>query len=549
MHELNNAGHGVCLRIFSAALAALGIHACVNAQSSVGTDSADPVAAAASQQADARRVNVSEYIVRGNSVLTARDIEKAVYAYLGPDRTMADIEAARDALQEVYHQSGYQSVYVDLPEQQVSGGVVILQVTETKVGRLRVVGAKHYSPLEIRDEVPALKEGEVPDFNEAQTQLTALNRTASRQVMPLVREGKMPGTMDVDLRVEDKSPWNASVGLNNDYSADTEKLRAMVTLGHDNLWQRGHAFSVTYFTAPEEPSNAKVWSGSYTMPLSGKWSLQFSGYHSDSNVATIGGTNVLGKGYSFGMMATYAMEPLGNWHNSLSVGVDYKNFDESLMYGGDGDEVPLKYVPFTLAYDGYRYTETSQSSVSLSVVGATRTSFGVSSSDEEFDYKRYMASPSFALLRGDLTHTQTVGNDWQAFLRTGFQLASGALVSNEQFSAGGATSVRGYLAAERSADEGLMASLELRTPSLSRWLGPQVNEWRFFAFSDWAFMRLRDPLPDQERSFGLASVGLGTRMQLFDWLHGGLVWGYALRDGDVTKKNESRVNFNLRANF
>jgi hemolysin activation/secretion protein len=30
---------------------------------------------------------------------------------------------------------------MDLPEQQVEQGVVVLQVSETKVGRLRVVGA------------------------------------------------------------------------------------------------------------------------------------------------------------------------------------------------------------------------------------------------------------------------------------------------------------------------------------------------------------------------------------------------------------------------
>ena len=38
---------------------------------------------------NARRVNINEYIVRGNTVLDARDIEKAVYPYLGPDRTLS----------------------------------------------------------------------------------------------------------------------------------------------------------------------------------------------------------------------------------------------------------------------------------------------------------------------------------------------------------------------------------------------------------------------------------------------------------------------------
>jgi hemolysin activation/secretion protein len=59
--------------------------------------------------------------------------------------------------------------------------------------------------------------------------------------MPLVREGQRPGTMDVDLQVEDQNPWHASLGLNNDYSADTKELRSVATLGYDNLWQLGHS--------------------------------------------------------------------------------------------------------------------------------------------------------------------------------------------------------------------------------------------------------------------------------------------------------------------
>lgn len=227
-------------------------------------DEAPPAAAGAETQ---RLVDINEYVVRGNTVLDNRAIEAAVYPFLGPQRSLGDIEGARDALQAAYQEKGYQSVYVELPEQQVSGGGVYLQVTETTVGRVRVVGAKHYSPVELREEVPALEEGKVPDFAQVQRELAQVNRTPGRQVLPMVREGQRPGTMDVDLQVEDKNPWHASIGLNNDYSADTRHLRSVVSLGYDNLWQLGHAISLTYFTAPQDQDNAKVWSGSYTAPL------------------------------------------------------------------------------------------------------------------------------------------------------------------------------------------------------------------------------------------------------------------------------------------
>jgi len=297
------------------------------------------------------------------------------------------------------------------------------------------------------------------------------------------------------LQVEDQNPWHASLGLNNDYSADTEKLRSVATLGYDNLWQLGHSISLTYFTAPQDTENAKVWSGSYSAPLNERWTLQFSGYQSDSNIATIGGSNVLGKGHSYGVSAIYSLPAAGNWANSFSFGVDFKDFDEQMKFGASSDQVPLKYAPFTLGYNGYRYTEQSQLGLGLNLVVGTRAFFGYGSDAEEFDYKRYKASASFAVLKGDLNYTYTFANDWQSASKGAFQLASGPLVSNEQYSAGGATSVRGYLAAERTGDEGYLLSQELRTPSLAKFLGSYVQEWRFYAFAEGARMRLHDPLP------------------------------------------------------
>jgi hemolysin activation/secretion protein len=521
------------------------------APASFAEEAATPVEADAATPA--RLVDVNEYVVRGNTVLDARDIEEAVYAFLGPQRSLTDIEGARDALQQRYQAKGYQSVFVELPEQQVEGGVVYLQVSETRIGRVRVVGTQHYSPVNVREEVPALTEGKVADFTAVQTQLAVANRNPGRQVVPVVREGQRPGTMDVDLQVEDKNPWQASLGLNNDYSADTEKLRSVVTLGHNNLWQRGHSASLTYFTAPEDRDNAQVWSGSYNAPLSERWNVQFAGYQSDSNVATIGGSNVLGKGHSYGVSLIYNVPPQGVWANSLSVGVDFKDFDEALQFGGSSDEVPIKYAPLTLAYNGFRYTETSQFGLGLSIVAGTRSFFGYGSDADEFRAKRYESNPSFAVFKGDSSFTQTFAGDWQAASKLSFQLASGPLVSNEQFSAGGATSVRGYLAAERTGDDGVLFSQELRTPSLSKHLGKglgsYVDSWRWYVFAEGARMALQDALPDQEADYSLASVGFGTRATLREWLSGSLDWGLPLKDGPNTRKHDSRVHFNVQATF
>ncbi|MBM0106358.1 ShlB/FhaC/HecB family hemolysin secretion/activation protein [Steroidobacter sp. S1-65] len=512
------------------------------------------VAAAQAQQAeaaaqtDARRFDVAEYVVKGNTVLDARSIEKAVTPFLGPQRTLQDLEAARDALLAAYQAKGYQSVYVDVPQQPMTGGVVYLLVSETKVGRVRVVGAKYSSPLAVRDQVPALKQGEVPDFNQAQAELTALNRSGARQVMPLVKQGSLPGTMDVDLKVEDSKPWRTSMGLNNDSSPDTEDLRALASLGYDNLWQRAHSASVSFFVAPQDPDETNVWSASYIAPIGANWSLETSGYISDSDVATVGGTTVLGKGHSVGLKATYTAPMTGAWWHSWSAGVDFKDNDEALTFDNAGDFVPLRYAPITVAYSGFTQTERLQLALGSSAVIGTRSFFGYNSNSAQFDYKRYKASPSFLVLKSDVNATYTFGNELQLGLRLAGQITDSPLVSSEQIAAGGMNSVRGYLSAEATGDYGVVGSLEFRTMPLN-WFTPWVDSWRAYVFTDAGHLRITDGLPEQDSEFTLFSAGLGTTFRIAQYITARLDVGYPIETSLRTERDEPKVNFSLNASY
>ncbi|MCU1091193.1 ShlB/FhaC/HecB family hemolysin secretion/activation protein [Stenotrophomonas maltophilia] len=513
-----------------------------------------PLPLLAQDATPAARVNINEYIVRGNTVLDPRLIERAVEPYLGPGRTLADVEQARDAVSALYQQAGYQSVYVELPEQQVSAGVVLLKVQQTPIGELRVVGAAPAAAARIRARVPALAEGQVPDFDRAQKELTALNEGGRRQVMPLVREGKTPGTMDVDLQVEEKSPWRASAALNNDRSADTEKLRLSASLAHDNLWGRGHSASLGVFLAPQDTDQAKVFSASYTLPFEGSpWSLEASGYTSDSRVLNAGGqggagtgTNVIGNGHSIGLKLNYRLPGSTAWWRQLSLGVDFKDTEEDTWMGSDNLKTPLKYAPLTLAFVGVRQGEQDQLSISTQLVAGTRRLFGYGSNGYDFSQKRAWADPSFVALKADVSNTHTFGSDWQWYARGALQVTDAPLVSAEQFAAGGMYTVRGYLSAEAIGDYGGVANLEWRTPAWPLWSGSQL---RVYSFADAAYLRLRRPLPEQRDQYNLASVGLGAQLRLGDHLQLRLDYAWPYADGPVTRKDDPRLHFNISTSY
>ncbi|MBE1162419.1 ShlB/FhaC/HecB family hemolysin secretion/activation protein [Dyella acidiphila] len=512
---------------------ALSLPLCVHAQ-----NQAAPASAPSTFQ-------VNEYLVRGNTLLGNVDIEQSVEPFLGPGRSMNDVHAAQNALQKLYQSRGYQSVVVQLPPQQVKDGVILLQVVQNSIGRVRVEGAKYHSPQEIRDAVPALAEGSVPNFNQAQQQLTQLNRTQpGRQVVPVLAPGSLPDTMDVTLKVDDSNPWHGSVEVNNDHSAGTPDLRTIANVSYNNLWQLGHTLSASYIVAPDDPHATEVYALSYLAPLSADWSLLGSAYKSNSNANTLGGTTVLGKGNAVSFQATRQLPVLGDYTQMVSFGFSRKHFDQNITLGGQTSEAPLTYYPLTAAYTGQHVTDTATSSFTLTGNFGLR---GAGSSNTAFDNQRYNARDNFADLHLDINYVHSLGDDFALATRASAQATDSPLVSSEQFAAGGMSSVRGYLSAEDTGDNGAIASVEVRSPSVHAWLGSWANDWRFHVFVDGARLMLIDPLPEQRGRFTLLSTGIGTQFTVFHYLNGNLEYAYPLKDGVETRAHDGHLLFSVKA--
>ena len=132
--------------------------------------------AGAKDAAPAAEFDVLEFFVEGNSVLSAASIENAVYRFMGEKRSLTDVQNAREALEAAYRDRGYLGVSVLIPQQQVKDGVVRLEVIEAKVTRTRVKDAQYTSPAWVREQLPSVAEGTVPNFNRFESELVGLNR-------------------------------------------------------------------------------------------------------------------------------------------------------------------------------------------------------------------------------------------------------------------------------------------------------------------------------------------------------------------------------------
>ena len=507
------------------------------------------VAQQQSAPAEVPTFDIWEFQIRGNSRLASIDIERSVYAHLGPEKTIEDVEKARAALEKIYRDKGFATVLVDIPEQDVVDGVVFLSVVEGEVERLKVTGSRYFSLGRIKSKVPALAKGEVPYLPEVQQQLADVNRLSpDRTITPVLRPGKTPGKLEVELKVDDELPLHGEIELSDRYTRDTETLRLNASIRYDNLWQREHSASFAYQVAPQNPDNVQVFSGTYVFRIPDTlWTMAFYGVGTNSDVATVGTLGVVGSGRIFGARATRSLAARGSLFQGVTLGLDYKDFDESIdLIGADTLNTPISYHKFSAEYSA---TYLGKSGSTRLGVGAHWALRGLTNDEGEFEDKRFKSRPNFMFLTANAERVQRLPQGIELFARLRGQVTKEPLISNEQLSFGGYNSVRGYLESQVFVDDGIDTTMEVRSPSLAEAVWQGFDQLQLLAFVDAATGRIQEPLPGQDDSFFIWSTGLGLKMRAFNSLQTIFYWAYPLSDNGTVNVGDSRFHFSTGYQF
>jgi hemolysin activation/secretion protein len=491
------------------------------------------------------RFDVHEYRVLGNTALSNRDIETVLYPLLGDRKTIEDVQTARGALEKAYHDRGFATVFVDIPEQEVADRIVRLRVTEGRLHSVRISGARYFSERKIIAALPAAAAGKVPNFTALQGQLNAVNvRTPDLTVVPVLKAGPTPGTVDMALKVSDKLPLHGSLELNNQYSPDTRPLRAIASLSYNDLFQDFDTLSAQYQISPQDTTQVEVIALNYGWGAS-PGAMRASVYFVDSNsdVPTVGTLGVLGAGQIYGSRFSF---PLGGTlapTQFLTLGADYKHFGQSIgLAGSPAIATPVSYLNLSLEYGGTWSAKRLESSFAATANLGPRPP----NDPEEFANKRFQARPNYFYVKVDGSLLLHLPVGLQLLLRADGQFTDEPLISNEAFVASGADGVRGYLEAEVLADRGLKAAVQLQSP-VARWGGFPLGD--LFTFFDAARAEVVDPLPGEPSLTHIRSWGAGLHLLPGKAITGSVTWAYPLLNGPYTQRGQSRVLFVVRGWF
>ncbi len=329
-------------------------------------------------------------------------------------------------------------MFVDIPPQTVNDGLVRLRVTEGRIESTVIKGAQYFPERDVISRLPSTTPGTVLQVSKLQSELAAVNaQTADRSVVPILKAGSEPGTVDLALQVNDKLPLHGSLEFNNQATIDTKPLRLVASLSYGDLFGRMDTLSFQYQGTPQQFDQVRVIAVDYALhTFESGLQPSFMYINSNSNVATVAGIGVLGIGEIAGFRLAYSLPSAGSLIQSLTLGADYKHFRNTInLDATTALNTPISYVNLSLTYAGMWRSDHLTTTANISANAGPR---GLVNDSTAFENDRFKGRANYFDIRGDFATLIKLPADMMLRLRVAGQGAAEPLITNEDYSIGGA---------------------------------------------------------------------------------------------------------------
>ena len=472
-------------------------------------------------------VLVKKFIVVGSTVFTAEELEEVLKPYTLRRLSFPELLAAQQAVDRLYIENGYITSGTFLPPQNLDEGIVTIEVIEGTVDEINITGLERLNSGYVRSR---LQRATQPPLNREEL----LNALQLLQLDPLLANlqaeltaGTTIGSSILELSLQEADPFDLILSYDNFRSPSVGTDRRQVNLTHRNLVGYGDRLSVGYLNTDGSDSLNDF---SYTIPLyASNGTLSFRLGYTDSDIIedpferfNIESENT---NYEF----TYRQPILQKPTQDLALGFSFSRNDSSTTANGDpfqlsrgaetDGETHISALRFFQEYTTRNATQVialrSQFSLGVGLFDATRNS-----GDDP--------DSNFLAWRGQAQYLRSLGSNFTLLLRSDFQTSTRPLVPVEQFSLGGALSVRGYRQDALLGDNGMFSSAEVRA-TVAR-----IPQWntsiQLTPFVDFGAVWNTDDLSFDTDT--LISTGIGLRVQTSDYFAARLDYGIPLRDLD-----------------
>ena len=484
------------------------------------------------------RFTVSEFIVTGDNPLPANRTREILSVFLGEHEGLEGLAEAAAELQSAMVKEGHSFHRVLLPQQTLEQGRVKLDVVEFKLANIEVTGNRFFSPDNIKSSLPRLESGVVPDPRELSRELIIANEHPAKDVTLRIKSSRVPNSVDAELAVKDRRPWQVFSVVNNIGTDETGDFRISAGVQHNNLFGMDHSLTLSYTTSPGYWGDVKQFGANYRLPLY-SWYSSLSFYYSKSDVDS--GVieqvfDVSGAGEFFGANYTHVFRNIDNYRHRFSIGVEDKLFENDVNFLNTPIGVDVRARPLTLTYRGeWRF---ERANLNYQVSYAHNLGGGSKNNDAVYAMSRFNAEADWDVLRFGINANYFFPSRWLLSAGLNAQYSGEPLISGEQFGLGGVGSVRGFEERGVIGDKGIRLSLQAWTP-------PWKYNIRAVGFMEGGYTKTLEAPAGQIDNETIVSLGLGLRWAWQDKLSASVDYAHEINDARANGAGGNKIHLTL----
>ncbi len=479
-------------------------------------------------------ITVKEFQVEGSTIFSQEKLAEVTRSYTGRSLSFAELLEAAAAITKLYTDQGYVTSGAYIPANQTfsaQDAVVKIAILEGSLEEIRVQGNERLFSSYVRSRL-AIATRKPLNVNRLLAGLRLL------QVNPLISTisadlsaGSSVGKSILTVTVTEAKAFVAGLSFDNSRSPSIGTDKKQIQFNHANLVGFGDSISLT----ANRTAGSDGLDVSYTAPFNPyNGTLRFAFSTSASKVIErpFDVLNITSAAESYELSLRQPLFQTPNREIAVGLTASHQTSSTALLgvpfplVAGADDRGNLRISALRFFQE---YTQRNSQSV---LAFRSQFNFGLDLLGDTINQPNPflpnvpVPDTRFVSWRGQGQYVRLLAPDTPLLVRGDLQFADRPLVTLEQFGLGGGQSVRGYRQDFLLADNGALASAEVRIPVFRI---PQLNgTFRIVPFVDlgtvWNTNRATPSLNT------LASAGIGVLWQMGNYLTIRLDWGIPLTD-------------------
>lgn len=414
------------------------------------------------------RVTVKAFRITGNTLISEPELQAVLAPWVGKEVSVAELEQAANAIAEEYRRRGW-FARPQLPAQDVSAGVITINILEGKLGEVLIDDAGKELRI-ARDFVAESmtarqKPGDPLNIEHLDRSTSILNDTPGVLAATILTPGKQTGESDAVVKVQDKPLVSGSVQADNQGALSTGEHKLTLNGSLDDPFGIGDQIALS--------SNASKGSAylklGYTLPV-GRDGLRVGVSASAMRYRLIGDLASLhakGDAQTYGINSYYPFLRGGTRNVGLYSAIDRKNYYNEANQVATSKK-QLDTAIFSLTGDSLdRFGNGGMTLWGLNLTGG-RIDLSDNPANEQADSNGPRTAGAYHKFGYSLARLQRLTEKATFWASLNGQLAGKNLDSSEKISLGGPSGVRAYPVLEGTGDDGWLSTLEIRYNLLAK---------------------------------------------------------------------------------